>query len=121
MITTNGYHLNKNKIIELSEAGLTHLNLSLDSTNEDRHDFLRGKKNSYKKIIFGINLLKKHAPNLSVSINTVISEINLFDLISLSNYVLNDDYLKHIYFIAMDKPFQSNYNNYWRHSGPARR
>ncbi len=118
MITTNGYNLNKEKINMLSEAGLTHMNISLDSIDEKTHDFIRGKKGSYDRIMNGIGLLKKHAPNMNVSINTVISEMNLFDLVLLSRYVQNETYLTHIYFIAMDKPFQSNYDNNWRYTSP---
>jgi len=116
-ITTNGYNLNKEKITVLSGSGLSHLSISLDSINEKTHDLLRGKEGSYNKIMKGLLLLEKYAPNLNVSINTGISDLNLFDLVALSKFVLNDN-LKHIYFIAMDKPFQSNYDSDWRHSSP---
>ena len=113
-ITTNGYALNKNKIIALSEAGLRNINLSLDSNEKEVHNELRGVKDSYQKIMKAIPLLGKYGKNINVSINTVINSLNLSTLISLCKYVKQEKHLKNLYFIAMEKPFESNYDNDWR-------
>ncbi len=117
-VITNGFLLTKEKIIELSEAGLSEIILSLDSTDEKVHNYLRGNSKSYEKVMNALTLLKKHGPSINVSINSVITAVNLYNLIDLHKYVLKKDHISQNYFVVLEKPYNSNYKHNWRHSSP---
>jgi MoaA/NifB/PqqE/SkfB family radical SAM enzyme len=117
-ITTNCSLLSKQKIIELSNVGLNHINLSLDSTEKKIHNYLRGNKNSYDHIINAISNLETQGKNIRLGINTIINELNLHDLKNISDFAKNTKRIDQIYFIALEKPYNSNYNNDWRTNSP---
>jgi len=77
------------KILEYSKTPVI-INMSLDGT-EKVHNFLRGRKDSFKKSIKIFNQLKsmkKEFPHLSVCFNTVVSEYNINTLDGLHELVL---------------------------------
>ena len=115
-ITTNGYFLDKKKVIELSSSGLRNINLSLDSIEKEVHNELRGIKDSYGKIMSAIRYLGKYGKKINVNINTVINSLNLSTLVQICKYVEQEKYVNNIYFIAFEKPFESEYDNNWRQS-----
>ena len=53
-ITTNAWLLSKELAGELKRAGISCINISLDSTSEEMHDRLRGLPGVYKKVIEGV-------------------------------------------------------------------
>ena len=117
-IVTHAFHLDKNIIIELSDAGLEYLDISLDSIDQKTHNYIRGINNSYQKIFEVLKLIKKYA-KFDININTVICSLNLHELSLISNFVKNNDILNRINFIVFDKPYMSNYNDNWTINSPA--
>ncbi len=113
-IVTNGYFLNEEKINQLSNAGLHDLNISLDSINKNHHTFLRGIPNSHDKIMDCINYMNNHPEKLNANINTVITSVNIKSIIATSRFVNHQKGLKNIYFIALEKPYLTNYDKNWR-------
>jgi MoaA/NifB/PqqE/SkfB family radical SAM enzyme len=59
-INTNGLALTENVVKKLKDAGLTHCDVSIDDSNPEIHDKLRGVPGLFEKVIKGIGLLKKH-------------------------------------------------------------
>jgi MoaA/NifB/PqqE/SkfB family radical SAM enzyme len=59
-INTNGFALSEEVVVKLKEAGLTHCDVSIDDTDPETHDKLRGVPGLFDRAINGINLLKKH-------------------------------------------------------------
>jgi len=115
-VTTNGYMLNKEKVIELSKAGLSFINLSLDSIKKDTHNELRGVKNSYEKIMRAIVNFKIFAPHINLGINSVITNHNMNSIIELSRFTLIEPKVNTLYFIALDKPYESEYGDDWMYN-----
>ena len=56
-MTTNGILLPR-KIFELKEAGLTHLNISLDTLQEKKFEFI-SKRRGWNKVMEGIKLARE--------------------------------------------------------------
>jgi molybdenum cofactor biosynthesis enzyme MoaA len=56
-MTTNGILLPR-KIVELKEAGLTHLNISLDTLQEKKFEFI-SKRKGWNKVMEGIKLARE--------------------------------------------------------------
>lgn len=59
-INTNGLALNEKVVIKLKNNGLTHCDVSIDDSNPEIHDKLRGVPGLFERVIKGIKLLKKH-------------------------------------------------------------
>ncbi len=53
-ITTNGWKLDKDLVVELKKAGLACINISLDSIQEEVHDNLRGLPGVFQRAVEGI-------------------------------------------------------------------
>ena len=56
---TSGYNITYNNALNLKNAGLYSLKISLDSTKEEKHDFFRGRKGSYNEVISAIKNSKR--------------------------------------------------------------
>lgn len=57
-LSTNGILLDKQKIEELSNAGVKYIHLSIDGAKPQTHDNLRGVKGSFNKLMNVLDLLK---------------------------------------------------------------
>jgi MoaA/NifB/PqqE/SkfB family radical SAM enzyme len=81
-VTSNGLLIDKKKIEELKQAGMTTLIISIDSANEARHDEFRGVKGCYNK---AVNALKMaHDCGLRTLIWTYITKTNYEELDGIS-------------------------------------
>jgi radical SAM protein with 4Fe4S-binding SPASM domain len=76
-ITTNGWNVTEKLVIELKEAGLNQIQISLDSYKKTTHEKFR-TKGSYERALKTAKLFKKHG--LIVGIDTVVSSSNIDDL-----------------------------------------
>lgn len=70
--TTNGFLLTKEFTRELKKAGISCLNISLDSVSEEKHDSLRGLQGLYKKAIDGIKYC--HEEGIACIVSTYVTK-----------------------------------------------
>jgi len=59
-INTNGLALSEKTVVKLKDAGLTHCDVSIDNSNPEIHDKLRGVPGLFERVIKGMKLLNKH-------------------------------------------------------------
>ncbi len=111
--TTNGSMITEAFAKQIIDSGMNNLNLSLDSSDPQVHDSVRGFPGSYKKIINAIDCLTNQSKGLKIGINTVISNLNLHEIISLTEMVQEDRRIDHIYFMAVMQPFGTKPNREW--------
>jgi len=116
VITTNGYLINEKLVKKLTDAGLITWVLSLDSIDFDIHDTLRGKKGSGKKVVEGIDIIKKINPKAEVNINIVIMEDNLTNLIKTVEWANNNEKIGVIHLNAVTAPIAAPHIRNWRTS-----
>lgn len=76
-LTTNGYIVPEELIIKLKEAGLTQVQISLDSYKKEVHEKYR-TKGSFDRAIKTAKLFKKHG--FIVGVDTVVTNNNLDDI-----------------------------------------
>ena len=81
-LCTNGTLINETRAKTLQASGLKTISFSLDSAVEEIHDAIRGK-GQFKKTIEGIRNIRKVAPEIRVSINTVITKSNFKNISGL--------------------------------------
>lgn len=72
-IDTNGILLNENLINAFGSIGINRIDISLDGSNEETNDFIRGK-GTFKKIIYSIKMLK--SKSFYVGVGVVITSKN---------------------------------------------
>ncbi len=85
-IVTNGSLLNKQKINELADAGLSYIKFGVDQFNKDRPKPITNTVNM-KNIFENISLSKEKMPD--TSINTVVSEYNFNDLTEILRWCIS--------------------------------
>lgn len=113
LLNSNGYLINEDMAKRIHNSGLKKINLSLDSLNESRHDFIRGVPGSYKRVMNTIEYLRKHAVNLEISIIAVIMENNLDDIVALTNWAVQDERLSSIHLQVVAQPFRDARDDSW--------
>ncbi len=114
VITTNGYLINEKIVNKLTKAGLNTWVISLDSIDFEVHDKLRGKKCSGKRVIEGINIIKKINPSAEININTIIMEDNLNTIIKTVKWANSNKNIGIIHLNAVTSPIAAPHVKDWR-------
>ena len=55
-LTTNGYYLDDAMAKRLAEANVSRVSVSIDSMDEKIHDEIRGRKDSWRRAMEGLNM-----------------------------------------------------------------
>lgn len=79
-VETNGLLLTEVLVLALKEAGVSCINISLDSIDYDRHDSARVLQGCYEKAIAAIKLCVKHCQNCMISTYATKKNIHNKDL-----------------------------------------
>ena len=57
-LTTNGYYLDETMAKKLAEYKVSRVSVSIDSMDEKIHDEIRGRKDSWRRAMEGLNMLE---------------------------------------------------------------
>jgi len=112
-IATNGYLIDKDTAKKISDSGLDSIILSLDSLQEDTHDYLRGVTGVYKAVMNAISCLDKSCSGLYKGICSVIYNKNIEDITKLVEWVDSDRRLNSVYFMAAMQPNNTALDRQW--------
>lgn len=112
-LSTNAFLIDEDMAKQMIEAGLKEIYISLDSFNEETHDFLRGVDGSHKKAMNAIDYLNKYRRKLKINIITVISQCNLLEIVKLAKEMCAENKIDGIYFQAISQPFYTPFDEYW--------
>lgn len=113
LLATNAFLIDREIAKRISASGLTRVIFSLDSLEEDCHDYIRGVKGVYQKVMRAIELLAKYAPRVELNICTVILDQNLEGLSDLVKWVQKNDKIRGVGFQAVTQPFSTPEDPYW--------
>lgn len=118
-ITTNGYCIDEAMAKRIIASGLTGIFLSLDGFKEETHDYLRGVKGSYRRVMQAIELLDKHrgddrSNRLSIGVTMTMMEKNLDEVIELVEWANSNDKINDLFLNACLQPFDcADYQREW--------
>ncbi len=112
-IASNGWLINEEMAKRIGDSGLNEINLSLDSFNENTHDYLRGISGVYRRVMSAIDNLHKYSKNTRIGICSVIYDYNLDELIPLIDWVMHNDKLNSISFMAPMQPNNTAVDKKW--------
>jgi len=113
VMSSNGYLIDEEMAKRIGFSGLNSINLSLDSSNTETHDFLRGVRGSYQRVKEAIDNLSRFCNNLSIGICAVIMKPNLGDILALIDWVRLDKRIDGIAFQAIVQPFNTIPDQDW--------
>lgn len=117
LMPSNGYLIDEDVAKRIAESGLKEIFISLDSTNEKTHDFLRGVEGAHARALRAMDNLHKYSPDLRIGIIGVISGVNYKELIDLVEWVKGSKFISGVYFQAIAKPFFVHLEDDW-HGDP---
>lgn len=114
ILATNAYLINNREMaMKIHQSGLKNISISLDGMRSQTHDFLRGMNDSYDRVIQAIELLNKYAPNAEINLCTIISGVNISEILEIVKWASSDYRIKGIGFQAITQPFSSPEEEYW--------
>ncbi len=111
IMPTNGCLIDEKMAKKIADSGLSEIFISLDSFNPKTHDFLRGVEGAYDKVMKAIEYLSKYSTDTKINILTVLSGVNITEVIEHMHRIHNDPRLAGVYFQAVQEPF-------WSQAGP---
>ncbi len=112
-MTTNGFLVDRQKADELIDSGLNTIGFSLESLQEEKHDFLRGMPGTHKRIMDAICYLEKSPTPENIFISTIINGENLEDIIPIAEWVNKSHRLNFVYFQSIMQPFAMTEDDIW--------
>ncbi len=89
VVVTNGSLLSYDNCKKILDAGIKHIDVSLDNFS-GKHNMMRRFPGLFEKCIEAISVLKKINPKLSLGISTLISEGNIHDIPEFLEWVLKE-------------------------------
>ncbi|MFC1666936.1 radical SAM protein [Candidatus Omnitrophota bacterium] len=114
VMTSSGYTIDEAMAENIIDSDLSMLNLSLGSLNPSIHDFLRNRDGCFQRVMNAIGYLSRDRRNsMKLGINSIISSVNLGDIIRLTKWVQQNNDLDSIYFMAVMRPFGSGLDWDW--------
>lgn len=72
---SNGLLMTPKRVRALADAGLRAVSISIDHVEQESHEALRGR-GTWQRTLKGVQTLREHAPDIRVSINTLITREN---------------------------------------------
>jgi len=126
-MASNGYLIDKGMAKRIADSGLDAISISLDSTNPEVHDRMRGVKGVYQRVMDALRNLTKYSPQTRKGICCIIMNENMDDLIKLAQWADRNDRVNWLYFMAVVQPnysgpldaeWRDEYNYLWPKDTP---
>ncbi len=116
-IVTNAVLITDEIAKRVVDSGLSTIILSLDSLKPEIHDYLRGKKGCYLKVMEALDLLERYRSELKkpidIGIQSVILEHNVTELVQLVKFAEEDKRIQFISLQALKQPLNSPEDERW--------
>ena len=111
-LNTNGWLVNKKNIKRLYESGIKRITFSVDGSNSETHDKIRGVKGSFNKILTSVSSIKeyykKQKSDIIITFVCVVSNLNYENLVNLVKLVQKSKYNLRIWLQSLSSPFYEN-------------
>ena len=86
-INSNGWHLSEIMAKKLKEAGLSQIQMNIDSLNPKKHNNIRGKEKSFVKVIDAFRNAKKYG--ITTVVQTVLTKENVGEITDIMDFSRN--------------------------------
>ena len=89
LMISNGYAVDRDILSKLSRLEIYGLSFSLDGAESSTHDYIRGVKGSFDRVIKAISMSREY--DLPITVITTVNRLNLKDLPRLRDFLINRD------------------------------
>lgn len=114
-IASNGYLIDEDTAKRVADSGLKSISLSLDSMKEETHDYLRGVKGVYRRVMDAIGYLHKYRKEIYINLCCVFYEINQEEILELVEWANQDERIGTTNFMAAMQPNNTPLEaNWWQ-------
>jgi MoaA/NifB/PqqE/SkfB family radical SAM enzyme len=114
-MASNGYLIDKKMAKKIAESRLDAMSLSLDSTNPELHDRMRGVRGVYQHVMDALNNLTKYSKHTKKGICCIIMNENLDDLLDLVKWADGNVKVDWLYFMVVVQPnYSGPLTDNWR-------
>ncbi|MDD5560750.1 MAG: radical SAM protein [Candidatus Omnitrophica bacterium] len=114
---TNAYLINRRMARKIADSGLNFLSISLDSLDEGTHNYLRGLRDSYQRVIQAVAYFNEYRGKLkNLGIQTIITAKNLKGIPELAEWAKNNKLT--VSFIAVMRPNMLPIDDTWYKKEP---
>ena len=114
-ITTNGYLIDAAMAKRLVDAKVSGIFLSLDSLNEEKHDYIRGVRGSHKHVMDAVDHLYdyiiKTKADTSIGHTFTIMEHNIGEVLDFADWAEKNSKIDSVFFNAVLQPFDCGEEN----------
>ncbi len=86
-VNTNGTLINKENVSKIIDC-FDIIIVSIDSLNGDKQDAIRGFKDSFKKALNSVFLLKKNSKNNFIGVSTVLNGENINEILEINAFFM---------------------------------
>lgn len=114
LLATNAFMIDRGMARKINASGLSSIVISLDSLHAKRHDYIRGRKGAFKRVMRAIACLNKYAPQIRIGICTVIMDENFGELCDIVKWGQRDERISTVGFQAITQPFSTPEDALWR-------
>ncbi len=104
-IISNASLIDEKTARQVNASGLKFLSFSLDGKTARTHDYLRGVPGAWERVMRAIDNIARYSPETKISINTVITKVNLPEITALTESLQEDKRIAHVNFQAITQPF----------------
>ena len=112
-LVTNGWLADEKMLRGLSDSGLQSLTFSLDGISPETHDHLRGKDGSFARIMNAIDTVKTRNIDLRPSVIMLVNEVNIDEVLPLTDWVESRSDIEMISFQVITQPFSRPKDDAW--------
>ncbi len=112
-VATNAYLIDEEMSQKLAWAGASTVNISLDSLQEGKHDYIRGTAGAYARVMRALELLDKFAPRIKVGICTTIMSYNIDEAADIARWIQANEKIDGMGFQAVTQPFSTPEDRLW--------
>ncbi|MBU4305292.1 MAG: radical SAM protein [Candidatus Omnitrophica bacterium] len=113
LLATNAYLIDTIKAKEIAEAHLSNISISLDGVNARTHDFMRGVEGSFLRVMKALDMLSVYTPQTKIYLNSVITDINMKEIVDLVRWAEADGRIHGLGFQAVTQPFSTPEQDDW--------
>jgi len=112
-ITTNGWLIDRTVAKAIIDSRMSGVFISLDSLQEEKHDYIRGTKGAYQHVMNAIDYLYEYRgddrseTSVSIGVTFTIMETNLDEVIPFYQWAQAQEKIDGIFFNAVMQPFDS--------------
>lgn len=112
-LNSNGFLIDEKVAKRLGDAGLENIKISMDSVDPKVHDYMRGVEGVHARAVQAINNLHRFAPEMRVSLISVIYEQTYRDFIPLMEWINNNDKIEHVLIMVAMQPNNTEPEDHW--------